>query len=152
MQYTSWTVCTLKAPFIQKFKSWTVWRIVLTYKKSWTVCTLKAPLMQQVLFAFIVSRFLFSHVSAVLQLCPHVLRYGRVDSETKSLKFHVSRPCKRGEQCYLSYGSYPGSHLVTFYGFLPKGDNPYDVIPLGKVLAFLHFLLDLAQPYYKPQS
>ncbi|ONK70536.1 uncharacterized protein A4U43_C05F34730 [Asparagus officinalis] len=63
-------------------------------------------------------------------LCPHVLRYGRVNSETKSLKFLVSRHCGEGEQCYLSYGSLPGSHLITFYGFLPKGDNPYDVIPL----------------------
>nr|XP_010913651.1 uncharacterized protein LOC105039260 [Elaeis guineensis] len=63
-------------------------------------------------------------------LCPHILHYGRVDQSTKSLKFHVSRPCKAGEQCYLSYGTFPGSHLITFYGFLPKGDNPYDVIPL----------------------
>ncbi|XP_073101414.1 uncharacterized protein [Elaeis guineensis] len=64
------------------------------------------------------------------ELCPHILHYGRVDQSTKSLKFHVSRPCKAGEQCYLSYGTFPGSHLITFYGFLPKGDNPYDVIPL----------------------
>nr|GFD48265.1 SET domain-containing protein [Tanacetum cinerariifolium] len=34
------------------------------------------------------------------------------------------------EQCYLSYGNLSSSHLITFYGFLPKGDNPYDVIPL----------------------
>ncbi|PKA48699.1 Ribulose-1,5 bisphosphate carboxylase/oxygenase large subunit N-methyltransferase, chloroplastic [Apostasia shenzhenica] len=63
-------------------------------------------------------------------LCPHVINYGRVDAETKSLKLRLARKCKRGEQCYLSYGSLPGSHLVTFYGFIPKGDNPYDVIPL----------------------
>lgn len=63
-------------------------------------------------------------------LCPHILRYGRVDPKTKSLKFNVSRPCEAGGQCFLSYGSFPGSHLVTFYGFLPKGENPYDVIPL----------------------
>ncbi|KAH7671749.1 [Ribulose-bisphosphate carboxylase]-lysine N-methyltransferase protein [Dioscorea alata] len=63
-------------------------------------------------------------------ICPHIIHYGRVDSATKSLKFPLSRPCKKGEQCYLSYGSFPGSHFVTFYGFLPKGDNPYDVIPL----------------------
>ncbi|KAG0475153.1 hypothetical protein HPP92_014839 [Vanilla planifolia] len=63
-------------------------------------------------------------------LWPHIINYGRVDSETKSLKFQVARQCKRGEQCYLSYGSLPGSHLVTFYGFLPNGDNPYDIIPL----------------------
>ncbi|XP_077238307.1 SET domain-containing protein isoform X2 [Tasmannia lanceolata] len=63
-------------------------------------------------------------------LCPHILHYGRVDLAEKSLKFRVLRPCKGGEQCYLSYGSFSGSHLVNFYGFLPKGDNPYDVIPL----------------------
>ncbi|XP_008781907.1 actin-histidine N-methyltransferase isoform X2 [Phoenix dactylifera] len=63
-------------------------------------------------------------------LCPHILHYGRVDQSTKSLKFRVSRSCKAGEQCYLSYGTFPGSHLITFYGFLPKGDNPYDVMPL----------------------
>ncbi|KAK8926274.1 hypothetical protein KSP39_PZI018131 [Platanthera zijinensis] len=61
---------------------------------------------------------------------PHIIHYGRVDTETKSLKFQLARPCKGGEQCYLSYGSLSGSHLVTFYGFLPKGDNPYDIIPL----------------------
>ncbi|CAO2187626.1 unnamed protein product [Urochloa humidicola] len=61
---------------------------------------------------------------------PHILNYGRVDEATKSLKFPLSRPCDAGEQCFLSYGKHPGSHLVTFYGFLPRGDNPYDVIPL----------------------
>ncbi|CAO2168560.1 unnamed protein product [Urochloa humidicola] len=61
---------------------------------------------------------------------PHILNYGRVDEATKSLKFPLSRPCDAGDQCFLSYGKHPGSHLVTFYGFLPRGDNPYDVIPL----------------------
>ncbi|XP_062196486.1 uncharacterized protein LOC133899515 [Phragmites australis] len=61
---------------------------------------------------------------------PHILNYGRVDEATKSLKFPLSRPCDAGEQCFLSYGKHPGSHLITFYGFLPRGDNPYDVIPL----------------------
>jgi histone-lysine N-methyltransferase SETD3 len=61
---------------------------------------------------------------------PHILNYGRVDEATKSLKFPLSRPCNAGEQCFLSYGKHPGSHLITFYGFLPRGDNPYDVIPL----------------------
>uniref|UniRef100_A0A0E0EBS8 SET domain-containing protein n=1 Tax=Oryza meridionalis TaxID=40149 RepID=A0A0E0EBS8_9ORYZ len=60
---------------------------------------------------------------------PHIINYGRVDKATKSLKFPLSRPCKAGEQCFLSYGKHPGSHLITFYGFLPR-DNPYDVIPL----------------------
>uniref|UniRef100_A0A1D1YF49 Putative ribulose-1,5 bisphosphate carboxylase/oxygenase large subunit N-methyltransferase, chloroplastic n=1 Tax=Anthurium amnicola TaxID=1678845 RepID=A0A1D1YF49_9ARAE len=64
--------------------------------------------------------------------CPHILRYGKVDSATNSLKLNLSRPCREGEQCYLSYGSLPSSHLVTFYGFLPQEmhENPYDVIPL----------------------
>uniref|UniRef100_A0A0E0AST6 SET domain-containing protein n=1 Tax=Oryza glumipatula TaxID=40148 RepID=A0A0E0AST6_9ORYZ len=60
---------------------------------------------------------------------PHIINYGRVDKATKSLKFPLSRPCKAGAQCFLSYGKHPGSHLITFYGFLPR-DNPYDVIPL----------------------
>ncbi|XP_038698500.1 uncharacterized protein LOC119996068 [Tripterygium wilfordii] len=63
-------------------------------------------------------------------LCPHILNYGRVDSATNSLKFPLSRPCRAGEQCFLSYGNLSSSHLTTFYGFLPEGDNPYDVIPL----------------------
>nr|GEW25394.1 muniscin C-terminal mu homology domain-containing protein [Tanacetum cinerariifolium] len=62
---------------------------------------------------------------------PHIMHYGRVDSITNSLKFPLSRPCAAGEQCYLSYGNLSSSHLITFYGFLPKGDNPYDVIPLA---------------------
>ncbi|XP_048593158.1 uncharacterized protein LOC106357705 [Brassica napus] len=63
-------------------------------------------------------------------ICPHIVKYGKVDLETSSLKFPLSRPCNKGEQCYLSYGNYSSSHLLTFYGFLPKGDNPYDIIPL----------------------
>ncbi|XP_071715689.1 fructose-bisphosphate aldolase-lysine N-methyltransferase, chloroplastic isoform X2 [Rutidosis leptorrhynchoides] len=63
-------------------------------------------------------------------ISPHIMNYGRVDITTDSLKFPLSRPCKTGEQCYLSYGNLSSSHLITFYGFLPKGDNPHDVIPL----------------------
>ncbi|XVF34222.1 hypothetical protein REPUB_Repub18cG0040700 [Reevesia pubescens] len=63
-------------------------------------------------------------------LHPHIVHYGKVDAATNSLKFPLSRPCSVGEQCCLSYGNFPGSHLITFYGFLPQGDNPYDVIPL----------------------
>ncbi|XP_021276390.1 uncharacterized protein LOC110410829 isoform X3 [Herrania umbratica] len=63
-------------------------------------------------------------------LHPHIVHYGKVDSATNSLKFSLSSPCSVGEQCCLSYGRFSGSHLVTFYGFLPQGDNPYDVIPL----------------------
>ncbi|KAK6248079.1 hypothetical protein QUC31_019644 [Theobroma cacao] len=63
-------------------------------------------------------------------LHPHIVHYGKVDSATNSLKFSLSSPCSVGEQCCLSYGRFSGSHLVTFYGFLPQGDNLYDVIPL----------------------
>ncbi|TKY54577.1 SET domain-containing protein 4 [Spatholobus suberectus] len=63
-------------------------------------------------------------------LCPHVMHYGKVDPATNSLKFCLSRPCRSGEECCLSYGNFSSSHLITFYGFLPQGDNPYDVIPL----------------------
>ncbi|XP_043806604.1 uncharacterized protein LOC110600553 isoform X3 [Manihot esculenta] len=63
-------------------------------------------------------------------LHPHIIHYGKVDSMTNTLKFPLSRPCLIGEQCCLSYGNFSSSHLITFYGFLPQGDNPYDVIPL----------------------
>ncbi|KAG6421242.1 hypothetical protein SASPL_117792 [Salvia splendens] len=63
--------------------------------------------------------------------CPHIMHYGRIDASTNSLKFSLSRTCFSGEQCFLSYGNFSSSHLLTFYGFLPRGDNPYDIIPLG---------------------
>lgn len=63
-------------------------------------------------------------------LYPHVMRYSTIDTKTESLKLYVSRPCKSGQQCYLSYGPLPSSNLITFYGFLLKGDNPYDTIPI----------------------
>ncbi|KMT03327.1 hypothetical protein BVRB_8g198630 [Beta vulgaris subsp. vulgaris] len=63
-------------------------------------------------------------------ICPHILHYGRVDATTNTLKFPLSRPCKRGQQCYLSYGNLSSSHLLTFYGFIPEQTNPFDVIPL----------------------
>lgn len=63
-------------------------------------------------------------------LCPHITHYGKVDPSTNSLKFCLSRPCRSGEECCLSYGNFSSSHFITFYGFLPQGDNPYDVIPL----------------------
>ncbi|CAN4105461.1 unnamed protein product [Withania somnifera] len=62
--------------------------------------------------------------------CPHIMHYGRVDSTTNSIKFPLSRSCNAGEQCFLSYGSFSSSHLLTFYGFLPQLDSYYDVIPL----------------------
>ncbi|KAL1563562.1 [histone H3]-lysine(4) N-trimethyltransferase [Salvia divinorum] len=62
--------------------------------------------------------------------CPNIMHYGRIDACTNSLKFSLSRTCFSGEQCFLSYGNFSSSHLLTFYGFLPRGDNPYDIIPL----------------------
>nr|GMD81981.1 N-lysine methyltransferase SETD6 isoform X2 [Ipomoea batatas] len=61
---------------------------------------------------------------------PHILHYGKVDSTTNTIRFPLSRPCSTGEQCFLSYGNFSSSHLLTFYGFLPRLENPYDVIPL----------------------
>ncbi|XP_020523784.1 N-lysine methyltransferase SETD6 isoform X2 [Amborella trichopoda] len=63
-------------------------------------------------------------------LYPHILHYGKVDAEINTLRFCLSRPCNKGDQCHLSYGRFASSHLVTFYGFCPRGNNPYDVIPL----------------------
>ncbi|KAF7838048.1 [Fructose-bisphosphate aldolase]-lysine N-methyltransferase, chloroplastic [Senna tora] len=63
-------------------------------------------------------------------LCPHIMHYGKVDTAANSLKFRLSRPCRSGEECCLSYGNFSSSYFLTFYGFLPQGDNPYDVIPL----------------------
>uniref|UniRef100_A0A3Q7EVT8 Uncharacterized protein n=1 Tax=Solanum lycopersicum TaxID=4081 RepID=A0A3Q7EVT8_SOLLC len=62
--------------------------------------------------------------------CPHIMHYGKVDSTTNSIKFPLSRSCNAGQQCFLGYGSFSSSHLLTFYGFLPQLDNYYDVIPL----------------------
>ncbi|CAI0558022.1 unnamed protein product [Linum tenue] len=63
-------------------------------------------------------------------LYPHITHYGKVDCATNTLKFPLLRPCLAGEQCCLSYGNLSSSHLITFYGFSPLGDNPYDVIPI----------------------
>lgn len=76
-----------------------------------------------------------SYRFSLLQLYPHILHYGKVDTATNSLKFRLSRPCSAGEECFLSYGNFSSSHLLTFYGFLPQGDNLYDIIPLGTFLA-----------------
>lgn len=76
-------------------------------------------------------------ICSLLQLYPHILHFGKIDAATNSLKFCLSRPCSAGEQCFLSYGNFSSSHLITFYGFLPQGNNPYDIIPLGKFLAIL---------------
>lgn len=77
-------------------------------------------------------------IYSLSQIYPHVVNYGRVDSATNTLKFRLSRPCNAGQECCLSYGNLSTSHLVTFYGFLPQGNNPYDVIPLGEFIALSH--------------
>ncbi|KAI5414961.1 hypothetical protein KIW84_040423 [Lathyrus oleraceus] len=68
-------------------------------------------------------------------LHPHIMHYGKVDPSTNSLKFCLSRPCRSGVECCLSYGNFSSSHFITFYGFLPQGNNPYDVIPLGNIIS-----------------
>ena len=84
--------------------------------------------------------FLLFLICSLLQLYPHILHFGKIDPATNSLKFCLSRPCSAGEQCFLSYGNFSSSHLITFYGFLPQGNNPYDVIPLGKFLSILTYI------------
>ncbi|GAB2219139.1 hypothetical protein Droror1_Dr00006769 [Drosera rotundifolia] len=64
-------------------------------------------------------------------ICPHIMNYGKVDARTNSLKFPLARPCRAGEECYLSYGNLSSSHLLIFYGFVPKEPNPYDVIQIS---------------------
>lgn len=65
-------------------------------------------------------------------LFPHVL-----DCEwgEESLKFFASRPCGKFEQCYLSYGNLSGYKLAADYGFIPKGKNYYDIIPIDPYLS-----------------
>lgn len=60
-------------------------------------------------------------------LFPHVLH---CEWGTESLKFTASRPCRKGAQCYLSYGNLSGPELVLYYGFLPKGINYSDAIKI----------------------
>lgn len=69
------------------------------------------------------------------------MHYGKVDPVTNSVKFPLSRPCNAGEQCFLTYGNFSSSHLLTFYGFLPQKQNPYEVIPLGKTTTSLFLLV-----------
>ncbi|XP_038889412.1 uncharacterized protein LOC120079325 isoform X2 [Benincasa hispida] len=109
--------------FSEEFYSWEqfLWACELWYSNS-----LKIMFSDGILRTCLVPIAGFLNHS----LHPHILHYGKVDSGTNSLKFHLSRPCRAGEECYLSYGNYSGSHLVTFYGFLPEGDNVNDVIPL----------------------
>eukprot|EP00249_Psilotum_nudum_P016811 c25994_g1_i2 orf=454-1998(-) len=63
-------------------------------------------------------------------LYPHITHYSRIDSNSHILSLRASRPCRAGQQCFLSYGPLSNSHLLTFYGFILDGDNPYDTIPI----------------------
>lgn len=86
-------------------------------------------------------------IYSLSQIYPHVVNYGRVDSATNTIRFRLSRPCSAGQECCLSYGNLSTSHLATFYGFLPQGYNPYDVIPLGEFIA-----LSLCSRVYNKRS
>ncbi|XP_039159691.1 uncharacterized protein LOC104422255 isoform X1 [Eucalyptus grandis] len=70
-----------------------------------------------------------------------IMQYGKVDSATNTLKFRMSRPCHAGEQFYLICGNFSSLHLITFYGFMPQMDNPYDVVQLGNS-NFIIFIWD----------
>lgn len=59
---------------------------------------------------------------------PHCVRYGRIDA-TGSLRFPAFRPCKQGNQVFISYGPVPNVKLITYYGFAVN-DNPHDIVPL----------------------
>ncbi|KAJ7296638.1 hypothetical protein O6H91_Y109900 [Diphasiastrum complanatum] len=61
---------------------------------------------------------------------PHITHYSRIDAATSTLKLHAIRPCKCGEQCFLSYGALSSADLLMFYGFVLRDDNPYDTIPI----------------------
>ena len=41
----------------------------------------------------------------------------------------VCRPCRPGEQIFLSYGALPNLKLLVFYGFALQ-DNPQDTVSL----------------------
>ncbi|KAG6520126.1 hypothetical protein ZIOFF_017158 [Zingiber officinale] len=103
------------------------------WRPAWAIRDSKGLNFRVDALAALEGTLLFEELLQSKELCPHILHYGRVDPVTKTLKFPVSRPCEKGNQCYLSYGSLPSSHFLMFYGFLPKGDNFYDVIPLGPV-------------------
>lgn len=119
--------------------------------ESWRLAWFLSPVFSTILYVFFFVSGILSNSYhtfrignlACLQIYPHIVKYGKVDIETSSLKFPVSRPCNKGEQCFLSYGNYSSSHLLTFYGFLPKGDNLYDVIPLGSFPYLILWSLDL---------
>ncbi|KAL4654631.1 hypothetical protein ACB092_01G394600 [Castanea dentata] len=107
-------------------------REVYTWEQFLWACELWYSNSMQVMFPDGKLRTCLIPIAGFLNhsIYPHILHYGKVDPATNSLKFCLSRPCSEGEQCFLSYGNFSSSHLLTFYGFLPQGDNPYDVIPM----------------------
>ncbi|XVF70025.1 hypothetical protein PTKIN_Ptkin11bG0128200 [Pterospermum kingtungense] len=103
-----------------------------TWEQFLWACELWYSNSMKIMFADGKLRTCLIPVAGFLNHClhPHIVHYGKVDPASNSLKFPLSRPCIVGEQCCLSYGNFSSSHLITFYGFLPQGDNLYDVIPL----------------------
>lgn len=60
---------------------------------------------------------------------PHVVRYGRLNSQTDSLDFPAFRPCPAGSQAFISYGPVPNLKLLSYYGFIIP-NNPHDTVGL----------------------
>lgn len=48
---------------------------------------------------------------------------------SKSLRYPLFRPCRKGEQAFISYGPVPNMKLLAYYGFAIEG-NPHDIVPL----------------------
>ncbi|GBG82668.1 hypothetical protein CBR_g35033 [Chara braunii] len=63
-------------------------------------------------------------------VCPHITNFSKLDPVSKTLRLRALRSCDRGKECYLSYGALPNSHLLMFYGFIPREPNPYDTIQI----------------------
>lgn len=63
-------------------------------------------------------------------LYPHVTHYSKVDCVSRALLLRSVRPCKSGQQCFLNYGAFSNSHLLTFYGFILDHKNPFDIVPI----------------------
>lgn len=60
---------------------------------------------------------------------PHVVRYGKMDMKSNCLRYPSFRPCRKGEQVFISYGPVPNMKLIAYYGFVIE-ENPHDIVPL----------------------
>ena len=60
---------------------------------------------------------------------PHVVRYGKMDMKSNCLRYPSFRPCRKGEQAFISYGPAPNMKLIAYYGFAIE-ENPHDIVPL----------------------